>query len=1203
MAQSAACKGVFFAGDFVIETFYSNSYEFLRELLCETIRGERSASGRSPFDEHHVLVPSAAVADDLKMHFARAFGTACGIEFTYIGQWLAKFTKRSGAAQGSFLDDLDWMILSLLTDQEFLARKGCERLKHYVGEQNPASLCAFSQRLARLFTTYATYRLDWVLEWMGADLNVFERSGLARRKRERLVLEASADGAWQKEMWSEFASRCWGPNKEPWAGAKLLADVPERWRELLSKDPREARGEALHVFLPDALSPLALPFLQALSKTTSINVYCINPSSAYWFESMPAELFEQWSKKNAGAFSYLRRNASSERAQIERIWNFSRDPETASSLCEDDLQAPEAFGRRGLMSDASQLDPAGLLELRAADAAPQQQTMVYVNRGEDSVLHCLQQAILEDDPEKLAKKKTPGDESIFIVKAPGPAREVEALADWIQALIERTALEERPIQADDILVVTPDINAMAPVISAVLDNRCGKESIAYSIVGQSVVDVNSAAQAILAAGRFIHSRAERKDFEALLAYPITTFARGFGGVDLGMISNWLAAAGYRFGLNEAHARELVQRGLAKSEGKSFEGTLERALERLNLGAFARSEEPRTFTDVYASRGDELGGFSRVDQAQASRALEFLLGFEHALRRCCQAPRKGSARQWQNWTHALISELFALAVQSDEVLAFGAIVDETAGKMQRVLGDEGVDFETFWTMLGIRAKTGQTPLRSTGRVVFAPIDAFRWLPRRAIAVLGLNEGSGFPGVNRSEEFDLMQAECVHEGQKLSARRKGDRDSRRNNRNVFFDLLLSAREYFYCSYCVGNDAVEKNPSVVLQDLRQTLAIGLGSEEVVDRELAVRLAAQTAAFKSFDPSMRFAASRDAQAAQAVEAACRENYLARDALFLDESAVPMPQDGQDRSVSLTEFIEAFIYPDSWLLKALSISKTSAQTTADVSLEASFCDSLLQRSFSRDVLEQMKKKRSDEEILHALALNPAMGLESARISAVGAKVAEIRSGFKFMQEVVEQTTSSIVRFQDVLVESGCYRRLKLPALTVYEKKEDKARFVVLEAFSSTDLQRAFLRFLALASVDHDLGAYIVSFKSTDGNQGIYLRSAKQAQLEHLPLETIAVLMRIFEKHALHSPSMATKPFLNWAGRQTTTEMTNGAPIWLGRDDREAIQQRTQDLMSAVSGLQKLFEPAAGDAKKTRKASGKKKTPVEVFKEAAAAFD
>ena len=60
----------------MIETFYSNSYEFLRELLCETIRGERSASGRSPFDEHHVLVPSAAVADDLKMHFARAFGTA-----------------------------------------------------------------------------------------------------------------------------------------------------------------------------------------------------------------------------------------------------------------------------------------------------------------------------------------------------------------------------------------------------------------------------------------------------------------------------------------------------------------------------------------------------------------------------------------------------------------------------------------------------------------------------------------------------------------------------------------------------------------------------------------------------------------------------------------------------------------------------------------------------------------------------------------------------------------------------------------------------------------------------------------------------------------------------------------------------------------------------------------------------------------------
>ena len=1185
----------------MIETFYSNSYEFLRELLCETIRQERSRGACSPFKENHVLVPSAAVADDLRMHFARAFGTACGLDFSYIGQWLANFTQRRGAAQGSFLDDLDWMILLLLADEKFLEREGCQRLRHYVKEQNPASLCAFAQRLARLFTTYATYRLDWVLDWMGADVKVFEKGSSARRQRERQVLEAHPDSAWQKEMWSEFASRCWGPDQEPWAGAKLLAEVPERWKELLSKDPVKDKGEALHVFVPDALPPLALPFLQALSKTTDINVYCINPSSAYWFESMPAELFAQWSKKQAGALSYLRRNASSERAQIERIWNFSRDPETASSLCEDDLQASASVKRQGLMSDAAQLDPAGLLDLRAADAAPQQQTMVYVNRNEDSVLQCLQQAILEDDPNKLARKRTEDDESIFIVKAPSPAREVEALVDWIQALIERTALQKRPIAANDILVVTPDINAMAPVVSAVLDNRFGKEAIAYSIVGQSVVDVNSAAQAILAAGRFVFSRAERKDFEALLAYPITAFARGFGGVDLGAVSNWLAAAGYRFGLNEAHARGLVQKGLAQSEGESFEGTLERALERLNLGAFARSEEPRTFADVYATRGDELGGFSRVDQAQQARTLEFLLGFAQALLRVSDGPKKGSAQQWQSWTHALISEVFPKAAQSDEVLVFCAIVDETVEKMQRVLGEEGVDFETFWTMLGIRATAGQTTLRSTGRVIFAPIDAFRWLPRRAIAVLGLNEGSGFPGVNRSEEFDLMQAECVHEGQRLSARRKGDRDSRRNNRNVFFDLLLSAREYFYCSYCVGSDAVEKNPSVVLQDLQQTLAIGLGSEEDVERELTVRLAPQAASLKSFDARMRLAASRDAAAALAVEAARRENYLASEALFLDESAVSMPQDGQVRSVSLTEFIEAFIYPDSWLMKALSISKIAAQGASEVSLNASFDDALLQKNFARSVLEQMKKGKSDEQILQVLALNPAMGLESARTSCVGAKVAAIRSGFESMQEAIGQSSSSIVKFESAAIGAGCYRHLKLPAMTVYEN-EDKERFVVLEAFSSTDMERAFLRFLALASVDEEISAVIVNFKAAGGDQCIYLRSARQAQLTSLPRQTMEVLMQIFEKQALEPPAMATQLFSNWNAQQrSSTEMTNGAPIWLGRGDRQDVQQRTQNLKSAVFGLQKLFEKQAASGKK-RVSSKKKKSPVESFNEAAAAF-
>ena len=330
-------------------------------------------------------------------------------------------------------------------------------------------------------------------------------------------------------------------------------------------------------------------------------------------------------------------------------------------------------------------------------------------------------------------------------------------------------------------------------------------------------------------------------------------------------------------------------------------------------------------------------------------------------------------------------------------------------------------------------------------------------------------------------------------------------------------------------------------------------------------------------------------------------ENYLASEALFLDESAVSMPQDGQVRSVSLTEFIEAFIYPDSWLMKALSISKIAAQGASEVSLNASFDDALLQKNFARSVLDQMKKGKSDEQILQVLALNPAMGLESARTSCVGAKVAAIRSGFESMQEAIGQSSSSIVKFESAAIGAGCYRHLKLPAMTVYEN-EDKERFVVLEAFSSTDMERAFLRFLALASVDEEISAVIVNFKAAGGDQCIYLRSARQAQLTSLPRQTMEVLMQIFEKQALEPPAMATQLFSNWNAQQrSSTEMTNGAPIWLGRGDRQDVQQRTQNLKSAVFGLQKLFEKQAASGKK-RVSSKKKKSPVESFNEAAAAF-
>ena len=56
----------------------------------------------------------------------------------------------------------------------------------------------------------------------------------------------------------------------------------------------------------------------------------------------------------------------------------------------------------------------------------------------------------------------------------------------------------------------------------------------------------------------------------------------------------------------------------------------------------------------------------------------------------------------------------------------------------------------------------------------------------------------------------------------APRRGDRDSRIDNRNVFLDLLLAARDRFLVSYVCGTGeaAKERQPSIVAQELRDWL-----------------------------------------------------------------------------------------------------------------------------------------------------------------------------------------------------------------------------------------------------------------------------------------------------------------------------------------------------------------------------------------------
>ncbi len=75
----------------------------------------------------------------------------------------------------------------------------------------------------------------------------------------------------------------------------------------------------------------------------------------------------------------------------------------------------------------------------------------------------------------------------------------------------------------------------------------------------------------------------------------------------------------------------------------------------------------------------------------------------------------------------------------------------------------------------------------GSVTFSSLTSLRGLPYRIVCLLGMDDGV-LPSLARADEFDLMAA----------FGKAGDRQRRDDERNLFLDLLLAARDRLFIAY---------------------------------------------------------------------------------------------------------------------------------------------------------------------------------------------------------------------------------------------------------------------------------------------------------------------------------------------------------------------------------------------------------------------
>lgn len=518
-----------------------------------------------------------------------------------------------------------------------------------------------------------------------------------------------------------------------------------------------------------SLSPLFLEMVAKLARHTEVHVFALNPSQEYW------ELIRDRKEQ-----ARLAGEAGGDELFLE-----TGNPLLASL----GKQGRDFFG--------------------ALAAFPELEDVFVASdeNGGTSLLHRLQGDILKlADPEAadfVPHEIAEGDRSLQIHSCHGAMREVEVLHDQLLRLFAA----DPGLSPGEVAVLCPDISAYAPYIDAVFAPSAGKPFIPYSIAGQG--GAGALIAAFLALLDLPASRFNADWVLGLLEQPALLRRFGLEEGDLPLIHRWVRETGIRWGRDAAHKAEL---GLPATPRHTWRDGLERLLLGYALpqeaagGALPLYGNTLPYDDVEGSQAQVAGCFAEF----AETLFEFaaMLKGERPLGR------------WAEVLSGLVERLFA--PDAEEEILVRRVRDKLAllrelGEAARFAQPVALAVVKSWLAGQLEQDAGSGGLFGGG-VAFAGMAPMRGLPFRVICLLGLNDGA-FPRRQTPTGFDLIAAHP----------RPGDRSRRLDDRYLFLETLLSARDGLYLSY-VGQDIRDNRelpPSVLVAELLDTVGASCGAE----------------------------------------------------------------------------------------------------------------------------------------------------------------------------------------------------------------------------------------------------------------------------------------------------------------------------------------------------------------------------------------
>ncbi len=561
---------------------------------------------------------------------------------------------------------------------------------------------------------------------------------------------------WQAHLWREVTK---GKSHRGQAIAHYLEAF-----EAAGKPAPKGLPQRLFVFACLNVSPDVLRVIATAAKAGPLHFFLPSPSKKYW-----------------GDVSSFR----------ERMKNRSKDV-----FEQEDNPLLQHWGRAGRDFIAT-LFSNNTVELRG-------DIDIYVPSEKTSLLACVKNDLLErQSPRQLSGEFDIKDTSLQIHSCHTRLREVQVLHDQLHRLF----LEDEHLQARDIAIMAPDIDAYAPFIEAVFGAaKNTPRFIPYRVSDRNLQHSSALIDLFIQLLDLPQLELTSNEVLELLSAPALAAHLEVDEDCQRWWSFWIDQAGARWGLNAAHRKQ-------HDVPAEHLTTWAFALDRLLLG--------------YASGNEAMiQGVSPLPEieGQALNTLDKLIRGLRLLARYNDYFRQAhAADDWANSAAELLA-MFEPATKenSNETAALQRCREACAdlqeqcriAELEELIAPEII--RDYFRQALSDDNSSQNFL--SGGVTVCRMVPMRQIPFKVICLLGLNEGE----MPRTEPPGFIQR-LSEEIKSPTTRRYGDRSLRDDDRFLFLQLLCAAESTFYLSYCGKHprDDTEQAASSLISELLDCLA----------------------------------------------------------------------------------------------------------------------------------------------------------------------------------------------------------------------------------------------------------------------------------------------------------------------------------------------------------------------------------------------